>query len=363
MSVRYRHGLLLGKFYPPHVGHHAAIRHAAARCDLLTVLVMAAAVETIPLADRLEWVRAEHAQESPVRIVGIAGDAPLDVTDDQVWAAQMALVRAALREAGGPVDVDAVFCGERYGAELARRLNAADVRISRTEVSSSAVRNDLAGRWTDLAPAARAGLTTRVVVLGAESTGTTTLAQQLTEHYGARGGCWAATRCVGEFGREYTQQKWEASPQSDLDDLVWNTDDFDTIAVEQSRREQIAAEAGSPVLICDTDAFATAVWERRYLGVRARSGQPWTRVRSRAVYLVTDHRGVAWQDDGLREGDLAVRAAMTQWFVSALTRSGHSWVLLTGSPSQRLDIAVRAVDPLLAHRARFGEPLHGPGFE
>ncbi len=64
----------------------------------------------------------------------------------------------------------------------------------------------------------------------------------------------------------------------------------------------------------------------------------------------------------MREGDLDVRAAMTGWFADALTAAGHSWVLLTGSLHQRLDLATRTVDPLLELRARFGEPLHGPGF-
>jgi nicotinamide riboside kinase len=261
------------------------------------------------------------------------------------------------------VDVDALFSGEQYGAELARRLGAADVRIPRTTQSGSAVRRDVAGSWSELAPPTRAGLTTRVVVIGAESTGTTTLAGLLAEHYAAKGGSWAATRCVEEYGREYTRWKWDRSPEMGLADLVWTTDDFDAIAVEQTRCEQVAARAGSPVLICDTDAFATAIWERRYLGSESRTQQHWTRVPPRAVYLVTDHEGVEWDDDGLREGDLLVRQAMTGWFTEALTRAGHSWVLLTGSLTERLDTAVRTIDPLLAHRAWFGEPLHGPGFE
>lgn len=363
MAVRYRHGLIIGKFYPPHNGHHAAIRHAASQCDHLTVLVMSAAVETIPGADRVTWLRLEHAEDPRVRIAGIACDAPLDVTDGRVWTAHMAIIAAALREAGGPVDVDAVFSGERYGAEMARRLNATDARIARTDLSSSAIRCNLAERWTDLAPVTRAGLTTRVVVVGAESTGTTTLARTLADHYIARGGSWATTQCVEEYGREYTQLKWDAHRDVELADLIWTASDFDTIAVEQTRREQAAATASSPVLICDTDAFATSVWERRYLGARSRSGQPWTTVPPRAIYLVTDHHGVAWHDDGLREGDLGVRAAMTNWFISALTKAGHSWVLLTGSPVDRLDIAVRTIDPLVAHRAHFGKPLQGPGFE
>lgn len=65
----------------------------------------------------------------------------------------------------------------------------------------------------------------------------------------------------------------------------------------------------------------------------------------------------------MREGDLEVRAAMTDWFADALTAAGHSWVLLTGALEERMDIAVRTVEPLLELRARFGEPLRGPGFE
>lgn len=54
---------------------------------------------------------------------------------------------------------------------------------------------------------------------------------------------------------------------------------------------------------------------------------------------------------------------MTSWFVDELTAAGHSWVLLTGTLQQRLDVAVRTIEPLLAARSQFGEPLHGPGFE
>ncbi|MGW4247791.1 AAA family ATPase [Nocardia sp. NPDC004722] len=358
----YRHGLLIGKFYPPHHGHHALIRHAAACCDEVTVLAMKSAAETIALADRVAWLRAEHP-EPTVHIAGIACDAPLDVTDDRVWAAQVAAMRAGLRAAGARPPVDAVFCGDAYGPELARRFDAVAVQVERTPLSATAVRRDLTGRWHDLAPATRAGLATRVVVLGAESTGTTTIAAALAEHYAARGGVWADTRWVPEYGREYTTIKWASQPDRGLDEISWEADDFDRVAAEQTQREEAAARSGSPLLVCDTDAFATSVWERRYLGPAARADQPWTAVPKRAVYLLTDHTGVPWHDDGLREGDLDVRAAMTDWFADELTRANHSWVMLTGTLDQRLELAIRTIDPLLALGARFGEPLHGPGFE
>ena len=112
-------------------------------------------------------------------------------------------------------------------------------------------------------------------------------------------------------------------------------------------------------MVCDTDAFVTSVWERRYLGGRARGPQSWATMAlpPRDVYLLTSHEGVPWHDDGLREGDLAVRAAMTGWFTTALTAAGHSWVLLTGTLDERLALATRVTDYVLRSRSRFGAAI------
>lgn len=370
------HGLLIGKFYPPHAGHHDAIRTASSQCVRLTVVVMASAVETIPLVDRVSWLRAEHAEDENVHVVGIPCDAPLDVDDEQVWRAQVALMSAAVASlTAKPVDV--VFSAEDYGHELARRLDAKFGQMSRPHgrQSGTSVRRDLVGGWDVLAPATRAGMTTRVVVVGAESTGTTTISRLVAEHYRGLGGVWARTGWVAEYGREYTAVKWRDSKDAArsagghepaLDELVWAHDDFDRVALEQTREEERSARAGSPVLVCDTDAFATAVWERRYLGGGARVDPPWSvppQLPRRDVYLLTDHVGVPWNDDGLREGDLELRSAMTGWFAEALTDAGHSWVLLSGTVEQRVSLAIRTVDQLLEHRMRFAPPLTGPGFE
>lgn len=364
-----RHGLVIGKFYPPTLGHHHLIRTAAASVERLTVVCMASAAETIRLADRVAWLRAEHAADANVTVVGIRCDAPTDYGDETVWAAQVALMRAAVATVTS-VPVDAVFSSEGYGTQLASWFDAKHVPVDadRTAVpiSGTAVRADLATGWAWLAPTTRAGLTTRVVLVGAESTGTTTISRLLTEHYRARGGVWASTGWVGEYGRDYTSIKWArertARPSLALDDLEWTADDFDAVATEQTRRENAAAAAGSPLLVCDTDAFATAVWERRYLGPRARCGQPWAgALPRRAVYLVTDHHGVPWVDDGLREGDQAFRTAMTGWFTEALTRAGQSWVLLTGTVEQRLSLAIRTTDQLLQRAGTFAAPLQPAG--
>lgn len=382
---RFAHGLVIGKFYPPHAGHHRMVELAAARCARLTVVAMAAARESVPLADRVRWLRAAHAGTPNVTVTGIRCDVPTDLGDDTVWQAQVALMRAAAAAptaapaqatawADPPVvPVDAVFSSESYGDELAARLGARHVCVdpdrTAVPVSATAVRADLAGHWDRLATATRAGLAVRVVVLGAESTGTTTVAEALAARYTARGRVWSRTACVPEYGREYTVLKWEAArraaaaagaPSPPVQSLVWDHDDFDAVAARQTVTEEAAAASGSPLLVCDTDAFATSVWERRYLGARARPPQPWaTRLPPRGVYLLTDHTDVPFVQDGLRDGE-HLRAAMTGWFVDALVRAGHSWVLLTGSLPRRLDLAVRVCDQLLADRHTFAAPLPEP---
>ncbi|MFF7216564.1 AAA family ATPase [Streptomyces sp. NPDC008238] len=138
------HGLVLGKFYPPHAGHHL-VCSAAARCRRLTVLVCASAVESIPLADRVAWMREVHP-EAGIEVVGAVDDIPVDVTDPAVWDAHMAIFRAAV-----PDPVDAVFTSEPYGEELGRRFGATPVTVDIARathpVSGTAVRRDPVGCW------------------------------------------------------------------------------------------------------------------------------------------------------------------------------------------------------------------------
>lgn len=379
MTAAFAHGLVIGKFYPPHLGHEYLIARAAGACETVTVLVMAGAGETIPLSDRVAWLREAGvgAGQPNVTVTGVACDAPVDYGDRAIWAAQVAVMRAALAVAGRP-PVDAVFSSESYGGELAEWFGARAVTVDRARsavpVSATAVRSGLASHWDCLSPPVRAGLAARIAVVGAESTGTTTVARRLAEHFRARGGVWVRTRWVAEYGRDRTEMKWKAAREAaaragteppDLESLVWTRDDFDAVAAEQTRRENLAVRSGSPLLVCDTDAFATSVWERRYLGESARAvgSQPWSappELPRRDVYLLTSHQGVPWEDDGMREGDLGIRAAMTDWFAVELTRAGHSWVLLSGSLEDRVRLAVRVSEDALCRRSGFGAPVDAP---
>ncbi|WP_308167525.1 AAA family ATPase [Catellatospora tritici] len=358
MSTRFGHGMVVGKFYPPHAGHHHLIRAAAAVCDEVTVVVAPARAESIPLELRLDWLRAEHADTPWVRFEGRYDDTRVDLADPAVWEAHCAVFRDAV----GGRRVDAVFSSEGYGDELARRFDAVHVPVdpdrSAVPVSGSAVRADPVAHWDRLSPPVRGWFVRRVVVVGAESTGTTTMAAALAEHYRRRGGIWARTRWVPEYGRELTERKLDAlravDPTATIFDVVWDRADFVEVARAQSAAEDAAAGQGSPLLFCDTDARATALWEERYLGesseqVRALARRP-------DLYLLTSDVGVPFHDDGLRDGE-HLRAWMTGRFRELLAASGAPTVELTGPHQARLNTAVAACAKLLAGGWPLADPL------
>jgi NadR type nicotinamide-nucleotide adenylyltransferase len=360
------HGLVMGKFYPPHAGHRLLVQTAAATCDRVTVLVLAHPSESIPLEQRVAWLREIHAGDARVDVHGAVDELPNDFSDPAVWELHVDLIRAALAEVTR-VPVSAVFCSEPYGPELARRLDARCVDVDPARllcpVSGTAVRRDPVGTWELLDEPVRAGLAARVVVIGAESTGTTTVARGVRDALRARGGSHGLTQWVPEHGRDFTVDKLavararavlEGGRPPALDGLVWAEPEFVEIARRQNELEDLAARRGGPVLVCDTDAFATGIWCERYLG--AASPGVDAIARRHPLYLLTHHDGVPFEPDGIRDGE-SIREWMTGRFEEALAATGRRTVVLRGSVDERVATALAAIDDLTGSHWRFTAPL------
>ena len=149
-----------------------------------------------------------------------------------------------------------------------------------------------------------------------------------------------------------------ARPEPTIEDLVWTPEDFTAIAYRQVELEDTAAGGGSPLLVCDTDAFATGVWFTRYVGGRHAEVEAIGDSRPHALYLLTDHEGVPFEQDGWRDGE-HLREWMTKQFIARLDEGGRPWLMLSGSLESRVQRALDGCDSLLTSGWPFGEPL-GP---
>jgi len=169
----------------------------------------------------------------------------------------------------------------------------------------------------------------RVCVLGAESTGKTTLARELASHYG--------TSWNPEYGRVYTEVGRPAG-------APWESREFTHIARVHCWYEDFLAEMARRVLFCDTDAFTTAVFHEAYLGEPA-TGFDDLVARRYDLYLVCG-LDAPFVDDGWREFE-EQRRRMQERLVAHAAASGSPWLLLEGGRETRLGAALAAVDALL----------------
>jgi HTH-type transcriptional repressor of NAD biosynthesis genes len=327
------HGVVVGKFYPPHRGHRHLIDVAVSKSDRVTVLVVDGREEDPPAETRAAWLRELH----PDAIVKVTRDIQRD-EDSVAWA-------RATREAVRGQTIDKVFNSEPYGTAWAAAIceqqgtDCENVFVGRglVRISGTEVRSDPARYWDSIDAPVRAHYVERVCIVGAESTGSTTLARSLAAAY--------ETIWVPEYGRDYTVEKFTIGTGD-----KWLPSDFLRIALEQNALEdRMAREAPVGIMLCDTDSLATALWEEVYLG--STSDAVWRAADAHgapyALYLLTDHVGVPWEQDGLRLGD-ETRSAMTARFEEVLSARGLPWLKVSGTRSARLSQAVDAITPFFA---------------
>ena len=356
--TRFEQGVVIGKFYPPHAGHRHLIAEAAEQSAQLAVVVLGSRFESIGLEDRVKWLAAEF-EGTNVTVIGMPDDCPVDYASKAIWKAHNEVLRMALK-LNKIMTVDAVFSSEDYGRQLAEDFGAIHVMVDRDRmenpVSGTLCRDDLNAAWDRIISPARQDLAVRIIVVGAESTGTTTLAADLTRHYRTR---YPEIVDVPEYGRQFTYDKFaaaqDANPDADLDDLVWTTEDFAVIGEIQNGMENDAADR-CPLVIADTDVITTMLFERVYIGEQSYGSYlAVERMPRRDLYLITDHEGVPFENDGWREADHP-REEMTEWFKEELTAAGASWILVTGSPAERLLTATEIIDLIIARRNAFSSP-------
>ncbi len=175
----------------------------------------------------------------------------------------------------------------------------------------------------------------KVVLFGPESSGKTTLSEQLARHYN--------TVWIPEFARDYLQNKWNNERKTcEYEDLL-------PIGIGQMKLENDAAKKADRILICDTDILETMVYSEEFYG-----GEVDKRLEKAAIestydlYLLT-YIDTPWVADDLRDRPLQ-RLEMFKAFENTLKKYNKPYILVSGSKEERLKIAIDAIDKILADR-------------
>ncbi len=331
---RFQLGLVVGKFSPLHQGHMLVIDHAAQRCDRLLILSYSnPEFHGCKASLRRRWLTQLFPQHECVvvdedwlaltcKAKGVSCQAlpPNDASD----LVQQHYLAYLLKDVLGRFP-DAMFASESYlypcadviSNALATKVSPVMVDLYRAKVpvSGTLLRVDTAQNWSFLPPVVRADWVQRIVLLGGESSGKTTLACALAQALG--------TQWVPEYGRElWDQQDGQLSP----DDLLH-------IARVQGQQEDATALTSGPWLVCDTTVLTTLGYSLWMFGQM----DPRIEALAQRFYTLTvlcagDFPFV--QDGTRRNVDFQQR--QHQWFLAQFKLRGIPFIEVNGPLDARL---------------------------
>ena len=172
----------------------------------------------------------------------------------------------------------------------------------------------------------------KVVIIGPESTGKSTLCTQLANHFQS---IWCP-----EYAREYLLKH---GTNYTFDDLL-------AIAKGQVALENeyiLKSEKQGPPLFIDTDMYVMKVWCEFVFGKCHRFILDQIVERKYDLYLLCN-TDLPWVKDELREyPDLESRQQLHKIYTDIMINQQTPWVDIKGNYEERLRIAIKAVDDLL----------------
>lgn len=160
----------------------------------------------------------------------------------------------------------------------------------------------------------------RVAILGAESTGKTTLCQDLARHFN--------TQYSLEFMRPYLQQKW------DLTQTACEWQDLMPIAEGQMAEENAKALQANRYLFCDTTLFELMIYAYWYYDKCPQPIETAAINHSYDLILLTEV-DVPWEADDLRDAPHQ-RHQIRQAFKQALIANNRPFREIGGNREQRV---------------------------
>ena len=182
----------------------------------------------------------------------------------------------------------------------------------------------------------------KIVIIGPESTGKSTLCSQLAAHYDTLWCPEYAREYLLTNGKEYT---YEALLQIAEGQLKLEDEYVDRV----SRQWALGAARSThrPLLFIDTDMYVMKVWCEFVFGNCHAFILDQIVERSYDQYLLT-HTDLPWEKDALREyPDLETRERLFHMYRDLLINQSVPWSSVYGTDAERLSRAIEAVDALL----------------
>jgi HTH-type transcriptional regulator, transcriptional repressor of NAD biosynthesis genes len=335
-------GFFGGKFLPLHLGHVYAIVQASSIVDELYVVLSHSEkrdielcrdtkMEYIPAQIRLRWLSKLTKDMPHVKVVSIED---CQGNDDYDWKEGAQFIKKAI---GKPIDY--VFSSETEYNEIFKELYPAakhfliDPIRTHVNISATAIRKEGVFRhWEFIPDMVKPYFVKKVVVVGTESCGKSTLTKNLAKIYN--------TTYVEEYGRIVCEELGGC-------DGIISKEDYHKIAYGHKLEEIKAIEKANKLVFIDTEAIVTQFYSNLYNNEQQTVLDEIAKLQDYDLWLYLEP-DVKWVNDGLRvHGEDEVRVKNNQHLKTLLKSHNIDYEILNGYYVDRLNGAIKMIDELL----------------
>ena len=178
----------------------------------------------------------------------------------------------------------------------------------------------------------------KIAIIGPESTGKSTLCEQLAEHY--------HTLWCPEYAREYLTEHGMMYTYNDLLTIAQGQVALEDEYIELAIGNWQLAKGGIYPLFIDTNMYVMKVWCDFVFGKCHQYILDQVAARKYDLYFLCNV-DLPWTHDELREyPDLETRQELFEIYKRIMTNQLVPWVEISGGSEERFETAIRTVDAL-----------------
>ena len=333
--MQYNIGMYGGSFNPLHLAHIDCIIQAANMCNkLYIVLSIGRNRSEINYRIRYRWLYQITKHIGNTKIILLEDNAKTKQDyEKEIWQQDSQTVK---KQIGQKIDV--VFCGSDYGEDSFWNVCYPESEFyvfQRNEISSTKIRDNPYKYWDYIPKTVRPFYTKKVLLMGGESTGKSTLTINLSNYFN--------TNYIDEAGRNLSERSGT--------DLLMLSEDFTEILLQHKLNEIRAIEHSNKVLFIDTDALITQF----YMNFLNDTNMYKNKALSDAIDAFNHYDLILFLEpdvDFIQDGDRSTvikanREKYSNQIKNIIEQHGKRYFIINGSYQARYEKAILAVNQIL----------------